>query len=279
MAVAQYVNIHTRNIHINIIGKGESIIFLHGGPGSEHRFFLPYVIPLAKKYKIVLYDQHGCGKSDPIENDNYSLQDEVNTLESLRIKLQLEKMNLFGESWGSMLALLYATTYPERVNKLFLTAVIGINQKGFKAFEKELLRKISIKDKINLVNTDRKVKKGTASIEDILDIVDPYYVYSKESLHGKIKTRMNHTVNHIMIEDIEKNYDLSSKVDRLAHIPITVAQGSHDILPPSLINELFINYIPHAELHEIKNCGHWTIVEKPDEINLMAKQFFSNESS
>jgi proline iminopeptidase len=279
MPVAQYVNINGQNIHINIIGEGEPIIFLHGGPGSEHRFFLPHILPLSKKYKLVLYDQRGCGKSDPILDDKYSMEEEVKTLESLRESLQLEKMNLFGESWGSMLALLYATTYPKKVNKLFLTAAIGVDYKGFKTFERELLKKISFKDKIKLVRTDRKVTKGTASVEEVLDILDPYYVFSKDCLYTKEKTNMNHTVNHIIVEDIEKNYNLTSKVDRLEDIPILVAQGTHDILPPSLIEDLLIKYIPHATLHEIKNCGHWTVVEKSEEINSLVVHFFTKKQA
>lgn len=55
------------------------------------------------------------------------MADEVETLEMLRKKLKLDKIHLFGESWGSILALLYATEYPENVNKVFLTAAISIS--------------------------------------------------------------------------------------------------------------------------------------------------------
>jgi proline iminopeptidase len=274
MAVAQYVNINGHSIHINIIGEGEPIIFLHGGPGSEHRFFLPHVLPLSKKYQLVLYDQRGCGKSDPFQDNNYSIEEEVNTLESLRKQLQHEKVNIFGESWGSMLALSYPSAYPRRVNKLFLTAAIGITQKGLKTFEKELLKRITLKDKIKLLSMDREVRKGTATTEKLLDILDPYYVFSKDSIQNYGKTNMNHTVNQILIEDIEKNYDLSKDLDKLVEIPILIAQGSHDILPPPLIEKLLINYLPHARLQVIENCGHWTLLEKSSEINKLAEDFF-----
>jgi proline iminopeptidase len=276
MAVAQYVKINGYSIHLNIIGRGKPIIFLHGGPGSEHRFFLPHVLPLAKKYQLVLYDQRGCGKSDSMLEDHYSIEEEVETLESIRKQLQIEKVNIFGESWGSMLALSYASAYPKRVNKLFLTAAIGINQKGLKTFEKELLKRITLKDKIKLLKTDREVKKGVTSVERLLDILDPYYVYSKQSLNNNEKIDMNHKVNHTIVADIEKNYDLTKELDKLVEIPILVAQGSHDILPPSIIEKLLLDYLPHANLHTIENCGHWTIIEKSQEINLLADAFFDD---
>lgn len=114
------INIDIQGLHINTIGEGDPIVFLHGGPGSEHRFFLPHILPLSNKFQLVLYDQRGCGKSEPSINNQYSMMDEVNNLELIRKELKLEKINLFGESWGSMLALIYATTYPERVNKILL---------------------------------------------------------------------------------------------------------------------------------------------------------------
>ncbi|WP_234400599.1 alpha/beta fold hydrolase [Virgibacillus senegalensis] len=272
----QLIKLNGHHVNVNIVGEGEAIVFLHGGPGSEHRFFLPFVLPLSHKYKLIFYDQRGCGKSEPHGNKPYSMAEEVNTLELLRSELKLEKMNLFGESWGSMLALLYATTYPDRVNKIFLTAAIGISSKGYKVFAKELLKKMSVKDKVKYFWVSRKTKKGTASAEDILAILDPYYVYSKTTLKEKRSTSFNQQANQMIGKDIKNNYDLTDKVDKLANIPIKVAQGSDDMLPPYKIQELLLNDIPHAELHEIQDCGHWTVVEKPEEINFLADKFFEN---
>ncbi|WP_245831039.1 alpha/beta fold hydrolase [Sediminibacillus massiliensis] len=268
------IEIDGQKVYVEMVGDGEAIVFLHGGPGSEHGFFLPYVLPLSKKYKLILYDQRGCGKSEPRTDNDYSMEDEVNTLESLRSELKLEKMNLFGESWGSILALLYATTYPEKVHKLFLTAAIGVSAEGYRTFEKQLMKRMSIKDKFELFKVSRKIQKGRASGEELLKILDPYYVYSKTTLHKKKNTRMNHTVNQIIGQDIKDNYDITSQVHKLAEIPVKVVQGSHDIMPPNKVDDLLIKYIPHAELHTIKNCGHWTVVEQTSETISIADSFF-----
>jgi len=203
------------------------------------------------------------------------MKDEVETLELLRKELKLEKMNLFGESWGSMLALLYATIYPERVNKILLTAAIGVTAKGYETFEKELFKKISLKDKLKLFMLDLKMRIGSGTYEDILNILDPYYVFSIDSLNRKEKASMNSIVNQSIAEDIKKSYNLENKVHKLSTIPILVAQGSHDIITPAKIKELLINYIPHSRLTEIENCGHWTVVEKPEKMNILAEKFFN----
>lgn len=272
--ITNLINIDYEGLHINLIGDGEAIVFLHGGPGSEHRFFLPHVLPLSKKFKLVFYDQRGCGKSEPCIDEQYSMIDEVNTLELIRQELKLEKINLFGESWGSMLALLYATTYPERVNKILLTAAIGVTAEGFKTFGKELEKRLSKEDKAKLSNLEDALDRGESTIEEILSILDKYYVYSEESLKRKTKTSINPNVNDAIGRDILAHYDLTDKLDAIERMPILIAQGSHDILTPNLINKLMLEHIPHAELIQIEKCGHWTVVEKPNEMNKIADHFF-----
>lgn len=207
-------------------------------------------------------------------DNHYSMMDEVNTLELLRKELKLEKINLFGESWGSMLALLYATTYPERVNKILLTAAIGVTAEGFKTFGIELEKRLSKIDKETLLDLEDRLKRGESTMEDILLILDKYYVYSEKSLTRKANTSINSIVNDAIGKDILDNYDITNRLDTLNNIPILIAQGSHDILTPKLAKILLLEHIPHAQLIEIEKCGHWTVVEKPNEMNKIAYDFF-----
>jgi len=103
--------------------SGFPALFLHGGPGSqtrpEHRrYFDP------RFYHAVLFDQRGCGRSTPAgcteENTTWHL---VEDIETIRRKLGVRKWLLFGGSWGSTLALAYATTYPQRVAGMILRGV------------------------------------------------------------------------------------------------------------------------------------------------------------
>ncbi|HDR8062606.1 alpha/beta fold hydrolase [Bacillus thuringiensis] len=269
-----FIKVNDYQLFVDLIGEGEPIVFLHGGPGSEHRFFLPHMVPLSKKFKLVFYDQRGCGKSDLSENDQYSMKNEVENLEALRIQLGFEKMNLFGESWGSILALLYATTYPERVNKILLTAAIGVTSKGLERFSKELEKRLTEDDKIKISKWEENVKIGEASIEDLLQILDPYYVFSQETLNHKEKNTFSGKVNKAIGADIKNNYDVTENLHKISNIPILVAQGSHDILTPSIIKKLFSEHIPHLQLVEIEECGHWTVVEQPEKMCNVALSFF-----
>jgi proline iminopeptidase len=102
---------------------GQPAVFLHGGPGgggdtTPRRFFDP------ARYRIVLLDQRGCGRSRPHaeleENTTWHL---IADLEALRTKLGIDRWLVFGGSWGSTLALLYAEAHPERVTHLVLRGI------------------------------------------------------------------------------------------------------------------------------------------------------------
>ncbi|MCS6971494.1 MAG: prolyl aminopeptidase [Turneriella sp.] len=103
--------------------KGIPALFLHGGPGAgctpvHRRFFHP------QKYRIILFDQRGAGKSTPhAELRENTLWDLISDIEFLRKKLEVKKWLVFGGSWGSTLALCYAISHPESVLHLVLRGI------------------------------------------------------------------------------------------------------------------------------------------------------------
>ena len=103
--------------------EGKPVVALHGGPGgwSEarmRRFFDP------RRYRIVVFDQRGCGKSTPaVELRDNTTPALVADLERLRAHLGIERWQVFGGSWGSTLALAYAVAHPDRVSDLVLRGV------------------------------------------------------------------------------------------------------------------------------------------------------------
>jgi proline iminopeptidase len=102
---------------------GLPVIFLHGGPGAglatyHRRFFDP------ARYRIVLFDQRGAGRSTPFADltDNTTWH-VVADIETIREQLDIERWVVFGGSWGSTLGLAYAQTHPERVLGLVLRGI------------------------------------------------------------------------------------------------------------------------------------------------------------
>jgi proline iminopeptidase len=108
--------------------RGKPVVFVHGGPGggcdSWHRqFFDP------RAYRIVLFDQRGCGRSTPhaslVDNTTWLL---VHDMEQLRKHLKIERWQVFGGSWGSTLALAYAQKHPQRVSELVLRGIFMLRR-------------------------------------------------------------------------------------------------------------------------------------------------------
>ena len=117
--------------------EGIPVLFVHGGPGGgctpKHRcFFDPLV------YRIVLFDQRGCGRSTPhAELGGNNTDALVEDMEAIRKALGIERWLLFGGSWGSTLSLVYAERYPERVLGLILRGIFLCRRQDLRWFYQE----------------------------------------------------------------------------------------------------------------------------------------------
>ncbi|HXC16267.1 MAG TPA: prolyl aminopeptidase [Holophagaceae bacterium] len=117
--------------------NGKPVVFLHGGPGGgtgpkHRRFFDP------RKYRIILFDQRGCGQSTPYaevrENTTWDL---VADIERVRTHLGVQRWQVFGGSWGSTLALAYAQKHPDRVSELVLRGIFLLREWELRWFYQE----------------------------------------------------------------------------------------------------------------------------------------------
>ena len=116
---------------------GKPVVLLHGGPGGG-------VNPLMRRlhdpqaYRMVLFDQRGCGQSTPYadleDNTTWSL---VGDIEALRQHLNIQRWQVFGGSWGSTLALAYAQAHPERVSELVLRGIFLLREAEIRWFYQE----------------------------------------------------------------------------------------------------------------------------------------------
>jgi proline iminopeptidase len=274
MIKEEFVMLRNLKIYIKRMGEGVPLLFLHGGPGGEHRYFLPHLNELAFTNELIFYDQRGCGQSEVSENNNYTFEEEVETIEELRKHLELEKLNIVCESWGTMLALLYSTKYPQHVNKIFMTAAVGASADGYLQFGKNLEERLSPNDSEALKFLSGKYEKGEVDVKEIFKVIDPYYLFKKENLIKKSITRSNAVVNQVLGKEIINRYSASVKPELIKNIPILIAQGDSDMITPDDLKELFIKYIPHAEIEVIENCGHWSVIEKPVVLINLIRNYF-----
>lgn len=117
--------------------NGKPAVVLHGGPGGGISAFLRQSHD-PSAYRIVLFDQRGCGQSTPhaelAENTTWDL---VADMELLRRHLKIERWQVVGGSWGSTLALAYAETHPERVTELIVRGIFTLRKSEIRWFYQE----------------------------------------------------------------------------------------------------------------------------------------------
>ncbi len=125
-----------------VIGKGSPLVVLHGGPGMSQVYLLPYMEELAKTHQVIFYDQRGCGQSEgSVNKDTISLAHFIDDIEAIRKHFAIKKITLVGHSWGGHLAMNYAVSHPEMVDKLVLINSTPATSSGFALFIKEWMRR------------------------------------------------------------------------------------------------------------------------------------------
>lgn len=117
------INIWGKKIWYETYGSehDDTLLYLHGGPGASCLDFVNQAKALSEKMKVVIFDQLGVLRSDAIaENESYSMEYQIEMIEEMRKLLGIEKWSILGHSYGGMLAVLYASIYPDSIHKVIL---------------------------------------------------------------------------------------------------------------------------------------------------------------
>ena len=118
-----FITIWGKKIWYEIHGAeyDDTLLYLHGGPGASCLDFVNQAGALSQKMRVVLFDQLGVLRSDAIAgNESYGMEYQIEMIEEMRKILGIEKWSILGHSYGGMLAVLYAYTYPDSIDKIVL---------------------------------------------------------------------------------------------------------------------------------------------------------------
>ncbi|MBY4677562.1 prolyl aminopeptidase [Marinobacterium arenosum] len=274
-------DVHTLYVEESGNPNGLPVLFVHGGPGGgtsgSHRcFFDP------SKYRIVLFDQRGCGQSTPhaelIGNTTQAL---IADMEQIRERLGIEQWLLFGGSWGSTLSLAYAETYPERVLGMILRGVFlcreqdlhWFYQRGasalFPDYWREYEQEIPLAERHDMLaayykrlTSDNEIARMSAAkawsiwegrcstLDPNNDVVD--YFSDPHVALAMARIEAHYFINQAFLEPNQ----LLRDADRIRHIRTVIVHGRYDVICP--IEQAFALYdaLPQAELHIVRDAGH-----------------------
>lgn len=269
--------------------SGQPVVFLHGGPGSgcnpgQRRFFDP------AHYRIILLDQRGCNRSRPQGALSHNTtQHLVNDLEALRLHLKIDKWHVFGGSWGSTLALSYATENPYRVTSLtlrgiFLSRRVELNwflgdiqhfypdvwqtlleylpsdERGdvLTAFEQRIASDdiaISHAAAIAWNNYESSIMRLEQAATDSATPAESAATPTKEEQMADV-ARARVQIHYIRNQCFIDGDSLLKASQKLSSIPTTIVQGRYDMVCPPQTSWLLSKAMPHAEYIIIQNAGH-----------------------
>lgn len=116
----RFVDLPAVRLYARILGEGEPLLVLHGGPALSHEYLFPGLSPLADVAKVVFFDQRGCGRSSKPKDGRYDMAAMAADVEDVRRSLHLGRVNLLGFSFGGMLAQEYALRFPRSLRRLII---------------------------------------------------------------------------------------------------------------------------------------------------------------
>ncbi len=265
--------------------NGQAILFIHGGPGggcstNDRRFFDP------EKYRIVLFDQRGCGRSLPhgcLENNETKLL--VEDIEKIRTKLNIDTWHVFGGSWGSTLSLVYAQTHPSRVEGLILRGIFlgrpedtnwafsgGGATRIFPDFWQEYLNELpegtgqaNVKAAYDIMTGDDKalalkVAKAWSIWEIRCCTLIPNQDFVDAATGDEAAWTLARHEAHFMINDcFLSDNQILANCDKIKDIPTTIVHGTYDIVCPFDNAFLLHKALPNSKLIVSEASGHASI--------------------
>ncbi|MDH4313430.1 MAG: prolyl aminopeptidase [Gammaproteobacteria bacterium] len=260
---------------------GKPVVFLHGGPGggcnaNMRRFFNPDV------YRIVLFDQRGCGRSKPHagleHNTTWHLVDDI---EVLRSALQIDRWQVFGGSWGSTLALAYAETHPEKVSELVLRGIFLMQQQEmdwmyrfgtselFPDHWNDFIKPIPKAERSDLLRAYHKrvtsddpvlrlqAAKAWSAFEGSTITLLPDAAVASSFVADDVALAMARIETHYFVNrGFMQEGQLLRDIGKVRKIPAVIVHGRYDVLCPASTAWALSRAWPEAKLRIVPDAGH-----------------------
>ena len=260
--------------------NGFPVLFVHGGPGSgtapiHRQFFDP------EHYRIILFDQRGCGHSTPLgELNANTTADLIGDMEALRVFLEIESWLIFGGSWGSTLALAYGQAHPDRcvgfvLRGIFLGAASEVHWflhdmgRFFPAAAATFLnflpanergdplahyyRRLCDPDPAQHMPAARAWNAYELACSTLRPQVAPAHSRAEDARAlSTARLEAHYFVNTLFLEENQ----LLDQIDCITHLPATVVQGRYDVICPPITAQRLVAAWPKARLMMVDDAGH-----------------------
>jgi proline iminopeptidase len=280
-------------IYYESVGRGAPIVIVHGGPGATHDYFLPYLLPLARRNKLVFIDERGSGKSMKLEDPaGYTVDNMVEDVEAVRQALVLGKITLLGHSYGGVLAQAYALKYQQNLTHLILCSTFPSTAEMNQIFVKikqnmtpELRARIDGLEKQGLFGHGRSWEHGRYPDDYMIAAWgEGYfpYVYANHpdpnydplddgKIAWDVYREMWGSDGEFVIDGNLKSAEYVDKLSTIK-VPTLIIVGDHDEVDQSLSQQMH-EKIEGSQIVVLPKSGHMTFVDQTTKFNDAVRSF------
>lgn len=276
-----YLDRNGQQYHYLNEGEGEPVVMVHGNP-SWSFYYRNLVQALSKNHQCIVPDHIGCGLSDKPGDDDYeyTLKSRIDDLEALLESLNItENITLVVHDWGGMIGMGYASRYPERIKRLVVlnTGAFHLPQEkslpiGLFICRNTLLGTLLVRG-LNAFSSAASYVgvKRKAMPKDVRKA----YVMPFNSWKNRISTLR--FVQDIPLFQSDKSYqlvsDISDSLENFKKTPTIICWGLKDFVFDKHFLAVWKEKMPHAEVNEFADCGHYILEDASDEVIPLIEQF------
>jgi proline iminopeptidase len=268
-----FVQVKGAKLFCRVMGKGNPIIVVHGGPGLSQDYLQPQLQKLAEGHQVIFYDQRGSGESvGEADSKNIQMDTFVEDLEGIRNAFGLNKVTVLGHSFGGLLAMEYAIAHPEAIDKLVIVSSSPGSSDDFAQFLAEWNKRVSpyFKEMQKIEETQAFKEGDSETVANLFKLMFNNYCFNADDvakLSLKISSQGNvngRRTNKLFQKNFySKPFNIFENLQKL-NCKTLIVHGDVDVVPLSTAENLHKN-IKNSQFVVIKDCGHFPYVEKPQE--------------
>jgi len=284
------VKVNGANLWYESEGQGEPLILISGGPGDSHGAYHPFFSQLAAHNRVIYYDPLGVGRSArPQSNKEYSFARDVEDLEGLRKALNLGAVNIYGHSYGSMVAQAYALKYPQSVRRLILGAPFhsgamwqanddSCNEEIRKQFPEvwDALQKLRAKGMVSSAPEHQRLY-GSVPLG--------LFYFHDASKADLLPSEASNQDLYYQLAGPDADFHIGGDIaaldfrPRLAGLkmPMLVIAGRFDRVSIPRLTLEYRKFAPAARFVMMENSGHFSFLEEPEKTLSVLREFLAGK--
>lgn len=264
------LSLEDARLFYEVVGNGDPIVVVHGGPGLDHAYLQPGLDALANRNTLVYYDQRGTGRSvTSLDESGVNLDAFVADIEALRETLGYDRITVLAHSFGALIGLDYAERYPQSVRALILMNPV---EPGGRYAAERVARQQAARTPEDSIELATLTSSEGFAARDPATVSQVFRVQFRQTLRDRTR------ISELDLDLAESTAENGSEVARLLgeslgeldwwdrlpeiDVPTLVLHGRYDLMP-QVVSQEIATALPRGRL-VVLDSGHFPYVEDRD---------------